>query len=76
MGLASLAVSTYFAGALWESPNIARRDYRPKRSRKRRKQPELTCGRIATILPKIKGPWPLDRLKEPDIQPVRRENHA
>jgi hypothetical protein len=76
MGLDSLAVSTYFAGAMWESPTIARRDYRPQRFRKRRKQPELTCGRIVTILPKIKRPWLQDRLKEPDIRPVRRENHA
>jgi len=35
--LDSLAESTYFAAAMWESPNIAWRDYRPKQSRKRRK---------------------------------------
>jgi hypothetical protein len=34
---------------MMESPNVARYDHRPKRSRKRRKQPELTYGRIVTI---------------------------
>ena len=51
-----------------ETPKIARYD-RPKRSRKRRKQPELKCGRIVTILPKFKRPWLLDRLKEPEGKP-------
>ena len=35
-----------------ESANIARCDWRPKRSRKRRPQPPLTCGRIIEIAPR------------------------
>jgi hypothetical protein len=57
-GVDSLVESTYFAGAMRESLNIARCEYRPKQARKRRDQPELKCGRIVTAKPpkRLRGP--------------------
>lgn len=37
---------------LTNSPNIVICDWKPKRSPKRRPQPELTCGRIVEIKPR------------------------
>ena len=60
---------------VWESPNIARCDYRPKPARKRREQPELKCGRIVTATPPKRLRGPVIRLKEqspaPDERPPR-----
>ena len=41
--------SVYRISAMWETPNIVYCHYRPERSRKRRPQPPLLCGRIVEI---------------------------
>jgi hypothetical protein len=54
-----------------DRPNIVYCDWKPRRSRKRRPQPELTCGRIVTYLP-VKNKRLIPRGVSDDAQRAER----
>src|ERR1051325_6477443 len=65
VGIGAVAlIRTIWRSKQVTSPIIVYSDYKPKRTRKRREQPELTCGRIVSAkAPKgVRGP--VTRLQE------------